>query len=249
MSTTIPPTNTDFAIHLLDVGSQQYGDAVLCRFGETTVLIDCAHPGNELAGDGHQSLPDQIGTILDQQSPYRISLLIITHAHADHIGCAPALVRDGLIQPQWALVADPDLGWGHIGDASHRGSHAKSSSSELLVALLREEPLESASDEEIHRLATEAAALEANYREMIATLKAKGTKWCRQALRASHALRRVRSHHRWTEHRATRGVRQTHWQTISSTRAPRAVGPCHRVDRERGGYIGCLIPISPPGAL
>ncbi|MDI3288205.1 hypothetical protein [Polyangium sp. 15x6] len=35
-----------FTITLLDVGAEQYGDAVLCRFGGISVLIDGAHPGD-----------------------------------------------------------------------------------------------------------------------------------------------------------------------------------------------------------
>ena len=108
-------------MHLLDVGPEEYGDAVLCEFGETTVLIDGAHPGNwKDKGDDHPSIQRQIAEILKQNTPpYRVSLLIVTHAHLDHIGCLPALVEQELIAPEWALVADPDLGWGITpGDAT-----------------------------------------------------------------------------------------------------------------------------------
>lgn len=40
-------------IHLLDVGRYEYGDAVLCRFGNRTVLIDGAHPGDYDGMPGH----------------------------------------------------------------------------------------------------------------------------------------------------------------------------------------------------
>ena len=84
-------------ISLLDVGREEYGDALLCQFGETTVLIDGAHPGNHRAAGGHPSIPDQIGELLNQEPPYKLSLLIISHAHLDHIGCLPRLVADGTV--------------------------------------------------------------------------------------------------------------------------------------------------------
>jgi hypothetical protein len=58
-----------FAVHLLDVGPDEYGDAVLCRFGDVSILIDGAHPGDHRSKDGHPSIPQQLETLLDQQRP------------------------------------------------------------------------------------------------------------------------------------------------------------------------------------
>lgn len=101
-----------FKVWLLDVGPDEYGDAVLCKFGNKTILIDGAHPADAEGKGGHPSIPDQLGKLLDQEPPYRVSLLIVSHAHQDHIGCLPKLVQDDLLRPDWALIVDPELGWG-----------------------------------------------------------------------------------------------------------------------------------------
>ena len=44
-----------FKVWLLDVGPEEYGDAVLCQFGNKTVLIDGAHPATRKGGGGHPS--------------------------------------------------------------------------------------------------------------------------------------------------------------------------------------------------
>src|ERR1700694_2637987 len=141
-----------FAVHLLDVGPEEYGDAIVCQFGDTTVLIDGAHPGNyKDKGEDHPSIQAQIGDVMGQQEePYSISLLICTHAHADHIGCLPALVEQNSIRPEWALVADPRLGWGHTADdRTSDALLAAPAGVRVLVAALREETLADASDEQI----------------------------------------------------------------------------------------------------
>ena len=100
--------NTPFAIHLLDVGPKEYGDAVLCQFGDVSVLIDGAHPGDQIGKEGHESIPDQIGRLLNQtQTPYRVTLLMVSHAHEDHIGCLPNLVANNLLEADFAFVTDP----------------------------------------------------------------------------------------------------------------------------------------------
>lgn len=156
-------------IHLLDVGKAKYGDCCLCEFGDRTVLIDGAHPKDE-AG-----VVDQLATILGHQSPFRVSLLVVTHAHEDHIGCLPGLVTNGHVTADFALVADPKLGWGrpegHIArplDAADRAS--------LLVAALGEEiHTDFRSDAEFSEFLTEEIGLETLYNQMIDTLARAGT--------------------------------------------------------------------------
>ena len=55
--------------HLLDMGREQYGDCVLCTFGDTTVLIDAGHPSDFKGQDGYDSIPDQLEAILGSAPP------------------------------------------------------------------------------------------------------------------------------------------------------------------------------------
>jgi beta-lactamase superfamily II metal-dependent hydrolase len=162
-------------IHLLDVGKEKYGDCILCEFGNTTVLIDGAHPKDGAGTPGHISIPDQLATILGHQPPFGVSLLTVTHAHKDHIGCLPGLVTDGRLSADFALVADPKLGWGrperHVArplDAANRVS--------LLVAALSEEPhADLQTDAEFSDFLTEEIDLEPRYNGMVDSLVAAGT--------------------------------------------------------------------------
>src|SRR6266850_131652 len=99
LETTADPAPTSFKIHLLDVGPTKYGDAILCQFGSRSVLIDGAHPGNyKDYGPEHPSLQSQIASLLGQSSDHvRVDLLIVTHAHSDHIGCLSYLVNNDIL--------------------------------------------------------------------------------------------------------------------------------------------------------
>src|ERR1700743_3319745 len=101
------PDSSQVKIHMLDVGPQKYGDSILAELGGRTVLIDAAHPQNDRAsGETHRALQDQLAELLGQDAgSLRVDLLIVTHAHSDHIGCMPSLVEKGL-RAEWALVAD-----------------------------------------------------------------------------------------------------------------------------------------------
>jgi beta-lactamase superfamily II metal-dependent hydrolase len=104
---------SDIKVHLLDIGSgkkHQYGDCVLCQFGDVSVLIDGGHRGDE------ELVLGQLEKLLDQTSPVTVSLIIISHPHDDHIGCLPALVAQGALKAKWALVSDPQYRWGDPGD-------------------------------------------------------------------------------------------------------------------------------------
>src|SRR5215210_3021476 len=93
---------SDFAVHLLDVGAFNYGDSILCKFGETTILIDGGTPRSGTAsqsvvlGDDirHTPIQDQVRKILGQSgATLKVDLLIVTHCHSDHMGCLPDLAR------------------------------------------------------------------------------------------------------------------------------------------------------------
>jgi beta-lactamase superfamily II metal-dependent hydrolase len=174
MAAPSPDANT-LQVHLLDVGSKQYADAVLCQFGKTSVLIDGAHPGNDKPDGRHPSIPDQIATLLAQtELPYHVDLLIVSHAHDDHIGCLPKLVKSGTLTATWALVVDPDLGWGRSEEGDSRDTALPAV--QKVVAGLREERLSDAPPAEIDALLADAATLETRYREMLELLEANGTK-------------------------------------------------------------------------
>ncbi len=173
MDTRIADVAPDFFVHLFDVGPQKYGDALLCRFGDKTVLIDGGHPGNDRAAQGHPSLQSQIAEVLNQdESQLRVDLLIVTHAHSDHIGCLPSLVTNGL-RPTFALVADPKLGWGRGFTQPGDSLPATQAPAKRLSAALREEihtPDEPAAH--LQDFVDAAAALEPAYNGMLDELTA-----------------------------------------------------------------------------
>ncbi len=165
------PAN-QFLIYLLDVGTQQYGDCILCRFGKTTVLIDGSHPRDSVAHDDHPSIPDQLAKILGGGPPFPIDLLVVTHCHVDHIGCLPTLIKTGQLDVTWALLADERLGFARYTDGDD-AADALPPGLAAVVSALREEPRGFAGDADIKAFLEDAANLESSYNEMLATLAAK----------------------------------------------------------------------------
>src|SRR5262245_35256302 len=157
---------SDIKVHFLDVGPQQYGDALLCVFNGRTVLIDGAHSGNDREQEGHPSVPDQIGQLLRSAPPYKLDLLVVSHAHDDHIGCLPSLIETGTVEFAWALVADPDLGWGRA-HGEDRDADIGDDRLQMVVDALRNEcgpPSHRLDDRAMSRLIQDAHSLEDSYR-------------------------------------------------------------------------------------
>ena len=172
-------------LHFLDVGVEQYGDCILVRDDDVSILIDGAHKNDIDGSPGIASLPDQIRTVLGVATgPVPISLLIVTHCHGDHIGCLPEMVARGLIAPKMALVADENAGYGLPANSDF--FDALPSDRAGLVAALQEEPLApSASDAEVAQFLTDSASQRKRYLAMILTLEDAGATVVRYRGRAA----------------------------------------------------------------
>src|SRR5436190_157992 len=118
-------------IYILDVGKTMYGDCILITNGGTKILIDGAHPGDD------DLITSQLSSILNQEPPFNIDLLIVTHCHIDHIGCLPALIKNDTIVPAIALVADEKLGFGRAPDGDGPADDNRfTKSQKILITLL-----------------------------------------------------------------------------------------------------------------
>lgn len=161
--------NQSAKINLLDLGDKEYGDCVLCQFGDETVLIDGAHNGDQ------QSILKQLKWLLGVTTPFvKVSLLVITHPHDDHIGCLPSLVANGQLQADWALVADPKFRWGspEETEALFAGRHSRE---RALSEALLEEDRSAWPDGELARFIENVGSLSSRYRTMLTQLRDNGT--------------------------------------------------------------------------
>lgn len=175
---------------LLDMGKEKYGDCILCLVGGKTILIDGGHEGDFDGQDGSDSLPDQIGKVLNATPPYDLDLLVVTHCHLDHIGCLPKMVEQRVITAKWALVADEKLGWGKRVTAPDTSVLPDSPTVARVVAALREEPRadDFEDDAALDRFLSDAAGLEQDYKDMLKTLDQRGTKIVRYGRDSTNAL-------------------------------------------------------------
>lgn len=170
------PATGSLRVHLLDVGLQKYGDCVFVEFGKTLALIDGGHTGDDRGSAGHDSIPAQLESILGHKAPFHVDLLIVSHAHEDHIGCLPALVKDKTLSAASALAVDPGLGWGRASGEAPPDAGADVRV-RLVVAGLREEMVRDERDgRSLEEFLSDAVSLESNYKEMLKTLADNGTK-------------------------------------------------------------------------
>lgn len=154
-------------IYLLDVGDTKYGDCIVVKNDNRSILIDGAHPGDD------SLLLAQFKSIFGHDAPFNFALLVVTHCHADHIGCLPSMVANGVVKFERAFVADERLGWGRS-DSDDPVTKVQGSRRSVAFAL-QEEPIVGGTDKEILKLIEDAATLESKYREMLNTLKTSGT--------------------------------------------------------------------------
>lgn len=179
-------------VHFLDVGPEEYGDALLCQFGDVSVLVDGGHPGNRLEQDGHPSIPDQIGRLLGQRRPpYQVSLLIVTHGHLDHIGCLPSLIEQQQVHAEWALVCDPDMAWGRTGADASWDAGLDDRTRTLLAGLREEQRNPNTDDRTLGQFLADAVTLEDRYRRMLTQLDDAGTRVVRHGADSGAQLART----------------------------------------------------------
>src|SRR5262249_23244720 len=154
----------------------KYGECILVSFGAINVLIDGSHEKDFAGRDGYISIPDQLRSIFKSDPPFDINLLVVTHGHADHVGCLPALIDANIIRCRWALVTDPKLGFGRPLPRFGRSSDLMSPRRRVLAAALREEDASDLSDPELQEFLDAAATVEERYTNMLAALREKETR-------------------------------------------------------------------------
>src|SRR5215207_2439601 len=146
-------------VHLLDVGTNEYGECIVADLADKLILVDGGHIGDQ------DLIQAQLEQILDQDPPFDLDLLIVSHSHSDHVGALPRLVRDNTITARWALISDPDFGWPDTGaDALPASDTARA-----VAAGLREEvpDLSRMSDDDVATFLADAVNLEDTYRTML----------------------------------------------------------------------------------
>ena len=159
--------------HFLDVGGVKYGECILLEFGATRILIDGSHVEDFDGQHGYRSIPEQIQSILGGNPPYDIDLIVVTHCHADHVGCLPELFSKGIIKPTCALLTDPKLGFGRT-EGEDASTQDLARPAVRLAALLREEDASDLDDRELRAFVDAVSKVEARYNAFVKNLKARG---------------------------------------------------------------------------
>ena len=162
-------------ITLLDVGDREYGECLLIETGGRRILIDGSHQGDDQDTGTYRGIARQLRELTGEQK-VALDLLVVSHAHADHVGSLPDLVADGVIQTEWALLPDPDLAWGR-----QAGQPAPDLADPVRAALagLREEDPSAETfgdDLGLALFLSDSVSLEKRYGDLLAELGQQGTK-------------------------------------------------------------------------
>lgn len=160
--------------HFLDVGDERYGECILVVFGNVRILIDGSHRADIKSRNGRPSIPNQLAEILDEPAPHKISLIIVTHGHADHIGCLPELLSNGIIEPEWALITDPKLGFGRTLDDDSDVANLANDPRARLAAAWREEDASDLDDAALSEFLDTVSSVEPRYAEFVENLQNAG---------------------------------------------------------------------------
>lgn len=165
------------AVHLLDVGPREYGDALLLQFGDRSVLVDGAHMGRQNGDAPHPSIPSQLSELLHKpEPPFEVDLLIVSHAHHDHVGCLPYLVKHGILKVGWALMPHPGAAFGRaLGEPNPIDALDSVRVKSVLAALREETPDPSSSIPDLKHVLDAARTLEDRFIEMLQDLETAGT--------------------------------------------------------------------------
>ncbi len=160
--------------HFLDVGDLKYGECTLVEAGDKRILIDGSHKQDYRGQAGHLSVPDQLDAIFGSERPHKIDLVVVTHCHADHVGCLPDLIEHRVIEAKLALLTDPQSGFGRSESDDARLSDSMTVSDQL-AALLREEDASDLEGAELEAFVDAALTVEERYANFIRGLALAGT--------------------------------------------------------------------------
>ena len=155
------------------MGADIYGDCLYIENGGVKVLIDGGHPGDFDGQPGTKSLPAQLAQVSQTAAskPIDVDLLIVTHSHADHIGCLPKMVQTGKLKAKLALVSDPNHRWGAPSAAPPDAPPALQQALDLLGEEVP--PIDRfKSKQELRDFLDTAVSLQKQYRDMIDAMKA-----------------------------------------------------------------------------
>jgi len=169
----VDDANRNGTYHFLDVGGLKYGECTLVEFGDTRILIDGSHDKDFEGQNGYPSIPEQIQSILGGKPPYDIDLIVVTHCHADHVGCLPDLVSAGIVRPKFALLTDPKLGFGRT-EADDASTQDATNPTVRLAALLREEDASDLDDRQLRQFIDAVVTVESRYAAFLRKLEADG---------------------------------------------------------------------------
>lgn len=164
-------------VHVLDMNDRKYGDCIVCEQEGRRILIDAGRGGDQSPHGGYPSIPDQLRKIFGSPPPHRFALLVVTHCHSDHIGCLDKLLSGGIVEADWALMADPRMGFAHgpDGNDARPGGDLPEDLRRLLPAL-REDARGDMSDDELAAFLEDARTLEDTYADILDRLEQAGTR-------------------------------------------------------------------------